>query len=138
MVPGFKLRLRQEMDWLIDNYKEFKELSTIKEYIKLAESSFPPNCINWVGASLVSGLNTEIERFLTTYEEFKDNNEKLPDRFGEAFLFGTRTEPYINPDFEYKNQFAKQSLYSSMTPISARSYQEKKMTINQQLERTLT
>lgn len=25
-----------------------------------------------------------------------------------------------------------------MTPISARSYQEKKMTINQQLERTLT
>ena len=52
-------------------------------------------------------------------------------------MFGTRDEPYFNPEFEYKNQYAKQSLYSSMSPYSARSYQEKKMTINQQLERTL-
>lgn len=54
----------------------------------MAESTFPPNCINWVGASIIAGLNTEIEMFMTTYEDFKDNNDKMPDRFGEAYLFG--------------------------------------------------
>jgi hypothetical protein len=79
----------------------------------------------------VASLNTEIDRFCTTQEDFKRNDEMLPDRFGDAYLHGFRDEPYLNADFEYKNQFAKQQLYSSMTPISARSYQEKKMTINQ-------
>lgn len=74
---------------------------------------------------------------MTSYEEFDQNGDRLIDRFGEAYFFARRDEPYLNPDQEYKNQFAKQSLYSSLTPISARSYQEKKMTINQQLERTL-
>jgi hypothetical protein len=35
-----------------------------------------------VGASLVASLNTEIDRFLTTAEEFKENKERMPDRFG--------------------------------------------------------
>ena len=43
--------------------------------------------MNWVGASLVASLNTEIDRFISTYDEFKENNEKMPDRFGEAYLF---------------------------------------------------
>jgi hypothetical protein len=30
MVPGFKLRVQQEMHYLIDNYDEFKGLSGIK------------------------------------------------------------------------------------------------------------
>lgn len=137
MVPGFKLRMQQELIFLIENFKEFEDLHCIKSYIKIAESSFPPNCMNWVGASCISGLNTEIEMFMTSFDDFKDNGDKMPDRFGEAYLFADTKEEYLNPDFEYKNQFAKQSLYSSMTPISARSYQEKKLTINQQLERTL-
>lgn len=96
----------------------------------MADSIFAPNCMAWVGASIMAGLNTEIEMFLTNYDDFKENNNKMPDRFGEAYLFAKHEEPYLNPEFEYKNQFAKQSLYSSMTPISARSYQEKKLTIN--------
>lgn len=123
MVPGFKLRVHQEMLHLIETCPEFtSELLPIKDYINIAESTFPPNCMAWVGASIIAGLNTEIEMFMTTYEEFKQNNEVMPDRFGEAYLFGFREEPYLNPDFEYKNQFAKTSLYSSMTPVSARSH----------------
>ena len=86
---------------------------------------------------MVASLNTEIGRFMTTVEEFNENGEKLPDRFGEAYLFATRDEPYLNPDFEYKNQYAKQALYSSSSPYSARSGHDKKMTIDQQLEKTL-
>ena len=137
MVPGFKIRLVQEMKELIDTLDEFKELETIKELITVCDNQFPPNVLTWVGASIVASLNTEIDRFLTTPEEFTNNGEKIPDRFGEAYLFATRDEPYLNPDFEYKNQYAKQALYSSMSPYSARSYQEKKMTINQQIERQL-
>ena len=79
----------------------------IKDKFKIPDNQFPPNCMTWVGASLVASLNTEIERFMTTAEDFKKNNEVLPDRFGEAYLFATRDEPYLNPDFEYKNQYAK-------------------------------
>ena len=95
------------MKYLIDNYKQFEELQSIKSYIKIADVHFPPNCTAWVGASLLCSLNTEIDRFCTTYEEFKDNGNKLPDRFGDAFLHAMRDEMYLNPDFEYKNQFAK-------------------------------
>uniref|UniRef100_A0A7S3CI43 Uncharacterized protein n=1 Tax=Strombidium rassoulzadegani TaxID=1082188 RepID=A0A7S3CI43_9SPIT len=137
MVPGFKLRVLQEMKYLIEHYAEFKELETIKERLQIPDNQFPPNCMAWVGASLVASLNTEIERFMTSAEEFTKNGERLPDRFGEAYLFATRSEPYLNPDFEYKNQYAKQALYSSMSPYSARSYQEKKMSITQQIDKQM-
>lgn len=137
MIPGFKIRLMQEMKYLIENVAEFKQLETISKYFRLADCAFPPNVLPWVGASLVASLNTEAERFMTTLEEFEQNDNQLPDRFGDAYLHAFRDEPYLNAEQEYKNQFAKQQLYSAMTPISARSYQEKKMTINQQLERTL-
>jgi hypothetical protein len=35
-----------------------------------------------------------------TYEEYKDNKNTIPDRYGEAFLHGTRQENYFNKDFE--------------------------------------
>jgi hypothetical protein len=117
------------MMYLIDNYNEFKDLVTIKDKIKIPDNQFPNNCLVWVGASLVGSLNTEIDRFNTNYEEFKNNNDQLPDRFGDAYLFAMREEPYLNIEFEYKNQYAKQHLYSSMSPYSARSYQEKKMSM---------
>lgn len=72
---------------------------------------------------------------MVTSEEFAKNGDKIPDRFGEAYLFARREEPFFNADFEYKNQYAKQALYSSMSPYSARSYQEKKMTIAQQIDK---
>lgn len=31
----------------------------------------------------------------------------MPDRFGDAFLFGAREEAYLNADFEFKNQYEK-------------------------------
>lgn len=129
MVPGFKQRLLQEMHFLIENLKEFEELKTIKEKIAIPDNQFPNNCLAWVGASLVASMNSEIDRFMTNQEEFAQRGDHLPDRFGHAYLFALRDEPYLNPDQEYKNQYAKQALYSSMSPYSARSYQEKKMSI---------
>jgi hypothetical protein len=51
---------------LIEIDPEFKDLEPIKDKIRFAETQFPPNCLVWVGASLVTSLNTEIDRFLTT------------------------------------------------------------------------
>ena len=90
----------------------------MKDLFKITDSQFPPNTITWVGASLLSSLNTEIDRFVTTDEDFKNNGDMLPDRFGDASLFALREEGYLNPDFEYKNQYAKQALYSSMSPYT--------------------
>lgn len=112
-------------------------MDPLKDKIRIPDNQFPPNCLQWVGGSLVSSLNTEIGRFMTSLEEFNEAGDRLPDRFGDAYLFATRDEPYLNPDFEYKNQYAKQALYSSQSPYSARSHQEQKLTIDQQLEKTL-
>ena len=65
MIPGFKLRLLQEMHFLIDNLPEFKDLATIKSKITIPDNQFPNNCMAWVGASLVGSMNAEIDRFMT-------------------------------------------------------------------------
>ena len=98
MVPGFKLRLLQEMHFLIENLPEFKELATIKSKIFIPDNQFPNNCMSWVGASLVGSMNAEIDRFMTDQKEFAARGDQLPDRFGEAYLFGLRDEPYLNPE----------------------------------------
>ena len=91
------------MKHLIETHEEFKELDTIKDIIKVPDNQFPPNCLQWVGASIVGSLNTEIDRFYTSAEDFTKNKNELPDRYGDAYLFATREEPYFNADFEYKN-----------------------------------
>ena len=103
MIPGFKLRVEQEMKHLIESYEEFEELKEIVKLIKLPENPFPNNCLTWVGASMLGGLNNEIDRFICTEEEFKANGEKMPDRFGDAYMFASREENFINVEFEYKN-----------------------------------
>ena len=65
MIPGFKLRLLQEMQFLIDNLPEFAELETIRSKITVPDNQFPNNALTWVGGSLVASLNTEIDRFMT-------------------------------------------------------------------------
>ena len=68
---------------------------------------FPNNVMTWVGASIVGGLNEEIERFMCTEEDFLKNDCKIQDRFGDAYLFASREDPYLNSEFEYRNQFIK-------------------------------
>jgi hypothetical protein len=88
------------MRHLIQSRGEFEELKEIAELLTIPESCFPPNCMAWVGASLLSSLNNEVDRFLLTFEDYKDINMQIPDRFGQAFLLGSREGNYFNKDFE--------------------------------------
>jgi actin-related protein len=72
MIPGFKKRLVQEIYALIETKGEFEELKEIQSLIKIPENCFPPNVMIWVGASLLSSLNNEIDRFLLTMDEYID------------------------------------------------------------------
>lgn len=82
MIPGFKTRLMQELKFHLENRKEFEQIRDIKDIIQIPENCFPPNCMVWVGASLLSNLNNEIDRFLLTIDEYRDNGNQIPDRFG--------------------------------------------------------
>ena len=66
MIPGFKSRLLQELYDMIDTKPEFEQLKEIKPLFTIPETCFPPNSLVWVGASLMSSLNNEIDRFLLT------------------------------------------------------------------------
>ena len=71
-VPGFKKRLFQEIIYLLTTRDEFEELRNLKELIAIQECCFPSNSLVWVGASLLSSLNNEIDRFLITAEEYAE------------------------------------------------------------------
>jgi hypothetical protein len=88
---------KKDEETAADSSSEFADLSVLRDKMRLADSAFPPNCLSWVGASLLGSLNNEIDRFVTTDEDFKKNGNKLPDRFGDAFIFGRHTkEPFFN------------------------------------------
>ena len=87
MIPGFKSRLIQEINYVIDQYDKYEELRKLKDLIKFEKWIYPPNCLVWIGASLLSCLNEEVNIFKLTSSEFKDEHSGvLPDRFGQCFL----------------------------------------------------
>ena len=49
----------------------------------------------------------------------------IPDRFGEAFLFGIRDTLYFNKDFEEFLKAQKTMIFSSTTPYSTRAYNKR-------------
>eukprot|EP00347_Sterkiella_histriomuscorum_P021410 403334071 len=137
MIPGFKTRLLQELYDMIDTKQEFEQLKEIKALFTIPETCFPPNSLVWVGASLMSSLNNEIDRFLLTFEEYTEKNERIPDRFGESFLLGSRYENYFNQDFEENLKIQKQILYSNTTPYSARSLASRREPIAEMMKKSL-
>jgi actin-related protein len=66
MFPGFKTRLLQEIRHILDTQSEFEPIRETAPYFGIAESCFPPNCLVWAGASVLSSLNSEIEKFEIT------------------------------------------------------------------------
>ena len=75
-------------------------LQSIVEWIKLPENIFAPNITAWVGASILMGLGQEADRFLLTKEQYKHENETIPDRFGDAFINLRREGNYFNKYWE--------------------------------------
>lgn len=93
MIPGFKKRLHEEIIARIENEKKYKELlGNLVDEINFVDVSFKPNILSMIGGSLLAGLNSEVERFMITAEQFKENDNKLPDRFGDCFFKPKRPE----------------------------------------------
>ena len=61
------------MKELVNTRKEFEDIRATQEYFNIGETCFPPNCLVWAGASILSSLNSEIDKFEITQ---KDYNEK--------------------------------------------------------------
>ncbi len=132
MLPGFKTRLLQELTHLLGSLKEFEEIRACAGLFAINDSCIPPNCLAWAGASILACLNSEIDKFEVTAKDYNEkfNQEYIPDRYGEAFLFGTREENYFNKDFEEYFKYQKQIIFSSTTPYSTRSYASRRDGIN--------
>ena len=80
MLPGFKVRLLQEIKEQINKNDEFAELKGIQDVLKIPDSVFAPNIAAWVGASVLMNLQVqqdkkepipvEIDRFLLTDDQY--------------------------------------------------------------------
>lgn len=109
---------------MIVTRKEFEEIANVQEYIAMNETCVPPNCMAWMGASILSQLNSDIDKFEVTRNEYveKYKEESIPDRYGEAFFFGTRKTMDFNHEFEEYMRGQKSMIFSSTTPYSTKSY----------------
>ena len=70
MIPGFKTRLLQEMIYLVNKLPEFEDIRGTQTTWAMADSCFPPNTMQWAGASILSQLNSEIDKFEITWKEY--------------------------------------------------------------------
>ena len=98
MIPGFKVRLLQELRHLVANCKEYEELQVHADKIAIPDCVFAPNVCQWVGASLLMSLGQDVDRFLLTVEQY--SAEGLKDRFGDTFLTFNRQGIYFNKNWE--------------------------------------
>jgi len=80
MIPGFKTRLLQEMKHLVRTLKEFEEIRETEQYFALSENCFPPYCRAWAGASILSSLNSEIDKFEVTQRDYVDKYNQVRSR----------------------------------------------------------
>jgi len=83
MIPGMHRRLLGELQYSVENIDKYKGLIGLKDKFRVENSIYPANILAWVGASLLSCLNEEVDMFLISKGEFeKDCKGILPDRFG--------------------------------------------------------
>ena len=48
-------------------------------------------------------LGQDTDKFLITLEQYKAEGEKIPDRFGAAFITNDRDRNYFNKNWEINN-----------------------------------
>ncbi|KRX00266.1 hypothetical protein PPERSA_10765 [Pseudocohnilembus persalinus] len=98
-IKGFISRFREEIIYFLDNNKEFARIKYIRDHIKFTNIVYPNNLLNWIGASLLGGLQG-IEKFCVSNKQYQENNYTIPDRFGTAYISATRDSIYIAPEIE--------------------------------------
>jgi len=108
MVPGFKKRLLQEIKAQMTENSEFEELKVISSLVRIPETVFAPNITAWVGAALQMSLGQEVDRFLTTAEQFEAEDSQVKDRFGDAYLTFGREGNHFNRNFELNYKYQKE------------------------------
>ena len=124
MVPGFKKRLLQEIKSQMTENDEFESLKKVADYVCIPDSVFAPNINAWVGAALQMSLGQDVDRFLTTFEQFEAEGG-LRDRFGDAYLTFNREGDHFNKNWELNFKYQKEVLYTSDSPITSKSFAAK-------------
>ena len=100
MIPGFKKRFVQELKAMILDREEFEQLRSIIKWIRVPENIFAPNVCAWVGASILMSLGQQADKFLLTKEQYNNEEQTIPDRFGDAFINLQREGNYFNKNWE--------------------------------------
>jgi hypothetical protein len=82
------------MKHLVRTLNDFEEIRETEQFFSLSENCFPPNCIAWSGASILSSLNSEIDKFEVTQRDYIDkyNQVSLQGRHLIRSTFQTDSE----------------------------------------------
>jgi actin-related protein 10 len=73
MLPGFKSRLKKELDRLLVT-PQYQDLKKLSEDFAFLVYSYPPNYISWLGASIMGALES-ITTFSTTLEQYQTKHK---------------------------------------------------------------
>ncbi|KAJ5075907.1 actin-related protein [Anaeramoeba ignava] len=64
MIPGFLSRLREEVDFKLDNDEYFKDVQFLKGKLHFNHNKKNANYISWIGGSVIGSLNDIVDRSL--------------------------------------------------------------------------
>ncbi|KAJ3438055.1 actin-related protein [Anaeramoeba flamelloides] len=71
MVPGCRLRIENELDWLLENEPHFKKLKGLQGKLVFQKHPFFNNYLSWIGGSVFGYLEIMNEKFVTL-QTFKE------------------------------------------------------------------
>ena len=80
MLEGFYQRFLDEINFIVDNNKEFIKLKGIRNYLRVHKIIYPRNILNWVGASLFFGINKNNYPGNEINREIHDNEKKIENK----------------------------------------------------------
>ena len=82
MIPGFQERFEEELLNLLDD-EDFSKLKGLKDFMRVVESPYPRNLLNWIGGS-VFGCLPRLEWFAVSRESYLEKG--LSDKLGSFYL----------------------------------------------------
>ena len=85
-MKQFARRLRQEIIEHLNTNEEFEALLPLKDSFSFTNIIYPPNCLNFIGASMIGSLPGS-EKFGITAKQYIETYDKnIPDRIGMDFF----------------------------------------------------
>lgn len=85
-MKNFARRFRQEIVENLNQNEEFESLLPLKDSFSFTNIVYPPNCLNFIGASMIGSFPGSEKFGITAKQYIETYNQTIPDKIGMQFF----------------------------------------------------